>query len=341
MSTKIAVIGAGSWGTALAVLLAQKKYTVNIWARRKQLADEINDCKENKQYLPGVVLPDNLQAQSNLESVIQGSDVIVLSVPAQSFRENLMLIKPMVNPKTIFINTAKGIENKSLLRLSEVFAEVFAEDPTQRFAVLSGPSHAEEVGKNIPTAIVATAANKEIAETVQDIFMTPYFRVYTNLDIIGVELAGALKNVIAIGTGISDGLGFGDNTKAALITRGLAEITRLGTALGAQPQTFSGLAGIGDLVVTCTSMHSRNRRAGIAIGQGSSVKEATELVKMVVEGITTTEAAYALAQQKQVEMPIITTAYKVLFANLNPREAVTHLMSRDKTHELETDLLNK
>lgn len=335
MYEKIAVLGAGSWGTALAILLANKNFQVEMWARRNEQVEEITKTGENVRYLPGVSIPGNLRVLNDLEEVIKGAGAIVLSVPAQSLRETLFKIKPMVSEKVLFINTAKGIEENSLLRLSQVFGEVFDEDQANRFAVLSGPSHAEEVGKDIPTTIVAAAAKRKIAETVQDIFMTPNFRVYTNPDIVGVELAGSLKNVIAMATGISDGLGFGDNTKAAIITRGLAEISRLGVSMGAQPPTFAGLAGVGDLVVTCTSMHSRNRRAGIEIGQGATTEEAIAKVKMVVEGITTAKAAYKLAQELNVELPIITVAYKVLFEKLNARNAVGQLMTRSKTHEME------
>lgn len=335
MNDKIAVVGAGSWATALAITLANKNYPVLMWGRREELVNEINEKGENSRYLPGAIIPNRLKASTDLEEVVKDAHLVVLGIPAQAQRKVLKDLKLLVNQQSLFVNTAKGIEEKSLLRLSQVFSEVLGEDLSKRYAVLSGPSHAEEVGQGIPTTIVASATNREVAESIQDIFMTPQFRVYTNPDIIGVELAGALKNVIALGTGISDGLGYGDNTKAALITRGLAEISRLGMDMGANLLTFAGLAGIGDLIVTCTSMHSRNRRAGIEIGRGSTVEEAMAKVNMVVEGVTTAKAAYQLSIKHDIEMPITAIANKVLFEGFNAREAVGQLMNRQKTHEME------
>lgn len=335
----IAVLGAGSWGTALAVVLGKKGYKVSLWARRTELAQDINVCRENTKYLPGVIIPKEVTVSDDLKGTVEGANLIVLSVPSQSVREIARTMKPYLAPNTIIVNTAKGIENGTLLRLSQVLQEELPKEFYNSITILSGPSHAEEVGQDLPTTVVVAANNLDVAEKVQDIFMTPYFRVYTSLDLPGVEIAGALKNVIALGTGIADGLGYGDNTKAALITRGLAEITRLGVAMEADSQTFAGLAGIGDLIVTCTSMHSRNRRAGIQIGQGRSLEDVLKSSGMVVEGVTTTKAAHFLAQKFNVEMPIMEQAYSVLFEGIDPREAVICLMSRSKAHEGEKDFL--
>lgn len=333
---KVVVLGAGSWGTALALVLARKGINVSLWSRDKQQVEEMKVSRENSKYIPGITFPSFLSVSNDLEEAIQDSNAVVLAVPSHAVRETTNKIKPFLKNQLI-INTAKGIEPESSLRLSQVIAQE-AQGYEERIVVLSGPSHAEEVAKDIPTAIVMASQNSLAAKEAQDLFMAPNFRVYTNEDLIGVELGGALKNVIALCTGISDGLGFGDNTKAALMTRGLAEITRLGVEMGADPLTFSGLTGVGDLIVTCTSVHSRNRRAGVFIGEGLSVQEATEKVKMVVEGIRTTKAAYYLAEKVGVEMPITQQAYKVLFEGVNPKDAVVKLMLRDKTSEIESYL---
>lgn len=335
MDGKVAVIGAGSWATALSVLLGKKGLQVLMWARREELAGELNTARENKLYLPGVAIPETVSATSDIEAALKNAGHIVMGVPSHAFRDTLRLIRPILTGQETVVNTAKGLEEGSLLRLSEVFAEEMPDNMHERFTILTGPSHAEEVGRDIPTTVVVAGKKRNTAEAVQDLFMSPRFRVYTNPDVIGVEMGGALKNVIAICTGISDGLGFGDNAKAALITRGLAEISRLGVAMGAKPLTFSGLAGVGDLVVTCTSMHSRNRRAGMEIGKGKNVNEAIDGVKMVVEGFRTTRVAYQLANKNQVRMPITEQAYRVLFEGINPLEGVTNLMMRSKTHEME------
>jgi len=339
MTKKIAVLGAGSWGTALAVLLAEKGFPVSLWARRKEQVEKINEHRENIKYLPGVKIPQQVKAADDIEKTIVDAELVVLAVPAQSLREVARKIKSLLRPETIIVNTAKGIEKDSLLRLSQVLSQELVAPSAENIAVLSGPSHAEEVGMKFPTAVVVAAANKVVAEMIQDIFMAEFFRVYVNMDLLGVEISGALKNVIALGTGISDGLGYGDNTKAAMITRGLAEITRLGVAMGANARTFAGLAGMGDLVVTCTSMHSRNRRAGIQIGQGQHLKDVQKNMGMVIEGVDTTRAAYFLAQKHRVEMPITEQAYKVIFEGKNAREAVVSLMTRSKAHEGEKDML--
>jgi glycerol-3-phosphate dehydrogenase (NAD(P)+) len=332
---KVGVVGAGSWATALAVLLANKGCSVRMWARQAVLADEINATRENTRYLPGVQVPPEVEVTDNLEVALRNMDAIVFSVPSHAFREVLQAALPKIDDAVIIINTAKGIEENNLRRLSQAFAEVAGPQALKRYVVLSGPSHAEEVGKQLPTTVVAASSNMESAEFVQDLFMCDSFRVYTNPDVAGVELGGALKNVIALGTGIADGLGFGDNTKAALMTRGLAEITRLGIALGANPLTFAGLAGLGDLIVTCTSRHSRNLRVGKAIGQGKTLEETLGEVGMVVEGVRTTRAARRLAELYGVNMPITEQMYEVLFNGLPAVTAVKKLMTRGKKHEME------
>ncbi|RYD02958.1 glycerol-3-phosphate dehydrogenase [Desulforamulus aquiferis] len=337
---KIAVIGAGSWATALAQVLAPKDNSVCLLARRQDLADIINNG-ENSRYLPGINLHPNISADTDMEKVLNGAEAVVFGVPSHCFREMLVKSLPYINPKSTVVNVAKGLEESTLLRLSEVFAEEAGEEALKRYVVLSGPSHAEEVGKNIPTALVAASSEIPAAEYVQDLFMTGSFRVYTNQDLVGVELGGALKNIIALGTGIADGLEFGDNTKAAMMTRGLAEITRLGLSMGASFLTFSGLAGVGDLIVTCTSMHSRNRRCGIEIGKGKSLEEAVESVKMVVEGVRTTRGAWHLAKRQGIEMPITEQIYQVLFESQSPRVGVMNLMGRGKKLELEEIAFSK
>lgn len=332
---RVCILGAGSWGTAQAILLAQKSQTVKMWTIENNVIDEMNTVRTNKAYLPEVIIPENISVFSDIEEAIRNATAVVMSVPSQAFRETLRKIIPYLKENQLVINTAKGIEESSLKRLSEVFAEETDKVLHPNFVVLSGPSHAEEVSRGIPTTVVAAGQSREACERVQDLYMSPRFRVYTNPDIIGVEISGALKNVIAICTGVSDGLGFGDNTKAALLTRGLAEISRLGVALGANPLTFAGLAGVGDLVVTCTSMHSRNRRFGIEVGKGKTVPEALKTVRMVVEGYHTTAAAYRLKSQINIEMPIIEQAYAVLYNGEDTAESVSKLMQRGKKHEME------
>lgn len=328
---KVAILGAGSWGTGLSTLLAKKGCTVSIWDRNKDRLSEIASLRENKRYLPGVSIPENVNVSGNITECISNAQVIVMGVPSHAVREVCGYIKNDVKKDQIILNIAKGIENGTYMRMSEVIESVI---PGMNVCVLSGPSHAEEVARDIPTAVVASSRTRKTADYIQDMFMTPKFRVYTNPDIIGVELGGALKNIIALAAGISDGLGYGDNTKAMLMTRGISEITRLGVAMGADSFTFSGLSGIGDLIVTCTSMHSRNRRAGILIGQGKTVDEAQAEVKMVVEGVKTTIAAYELSQKHEVEMPITKVLYQVLFKSKNPQYAVSELMTRQKTEEI-------
>lgn len=327
---KIGIIGAGSWGTALAVTLSNKGHQVKIWDLDRALLDNMEKDKENVKYLKGIPLGQNLYVAKTMEEVLDHVEIVLFSVPAQHFRRALTAAKPHLSKDIVVVNVAKGIEQKTLLRLSQVAEEIL---PGLKYAVLSGPSHAEEVGLALPTTVAAVSKDPEISSLVQNTFITNRFRVYTGSDVVGVELGGALKNIIALGAGISDGIGFGDNAKAALMTRGLAEISRLGVALGADPATFAGLTGVGDLIVTCTSMHSRNRRCGIMIGEGMDPKEATEKVGMVVEGMFTAEAAYALAEKAAVEMPITQQIYKVIQGETTAKDAVETLMGRDRKHE--------
>ena len=328
---QIGVIGAGSWGTALAITLSGKGHQVKIWDVNPEHLKELSENRENVRYLPGIKFNDNLQIAKTVEEAVSGAELVLFSAPAQHFRSALENAMPYLKPEMILVNVAKGIEQKTLLRMSEI---AFDKLPDAKYVVLSGPSHAEEVGRNLPTTVAAACKDLALAEEVQDIFITERFRVYTTEDVVGVELGGALKNIIALAAGISDGMGFGDNAKAALMTRGLAEIKRLGLKMGADPATFAGLTGVGDLIVTCTSMHSRNRRCGIMIGEGMDPKEATEKVGMVVEGMFTTEAAYDLSRREQVEMPITEQLYNVINGKTSAADAETLLMGREKKHEL-------
>lgn len=327
---KIGVIGAGSWGTALALTLSGKGHQVTIWDVNPEHLSELEQNRENVRYLPDIKFNDNMKFGKTAEEALQDADVVLFSAPAQHFRSALKTALPYLKPDMILVNVAKGIEQKTLMRMSQIAFETL---PQARYVTLSGPSHAEEVGKSLPTTVAVASPDLKLAEEVQDIFMTERFRVYTTEDIVGVELGGALKNIIALGAGISDGMGFGDNAKAALMTRGLAEIKRLGVKLGADPATFAGLTGVGDLIVTCTSMHSRNRRCGIMIGEGMSPEAATEKVGMVVEGMYTTEAAYDLAQREGVEMPITQQLYEVINGRADAKSAVELLMGRERKHE--------
>ncbi len=330
--TKMCVLGAGSWGSALALVLAKNGYDVTMWTLSQNQADKIKETRENINYLPGIIFPDNIEITTSIEEAIQDAKLVVLAVPSQAIRSICQQIKPFIKDNQILVDVAKGLEKTTGKRLSTVCEE---ELPNNTYVALSGPSHAEEVAKDIPTTVVVASEKIEDAQVVQDIFMSSKFRVYTNPDLVGVELGGALKNIIAFGAGICDGLEFGDNAKAALMTRGIREISRLGTAMGADKSTFTGLSGIGDLIVTCTSVHSRNRKAGILIGQGKTLEQTLEEVKMVVEGITATEVAYEISKELNVDMPITSAIYSVLHENANPHEVVTNLMMRNKTHELE------
>ncbi len=332
MNERIGVLGGGSWGTALSILLANKGYDLDMWIRSENQVEAIKTTRMNNRYLPNINLPDNIGVSSDMESALYKKDIILMCVPTHAVRETLNNAKKNINKDQIIINVAKGIENESLLRISEIVKEIL---PDNKYAVLSGPSHAEEVAIGLPTTVVSASKSRDVAEAVQDLFITPYFRVYTNPDIIGVELGGSLKNIIALGAGISDGLGYGDNTKAALMTRGNTEMARLGVKLGANASTFTGLSGIGDLIVTCTSMHSRNRRCGILLGEGLSLEEAIKEVGMVVEGVKTTKSAYKLAEKHGVEMPITEEIYDVLYNSSRVSKSVSRLMERDKKHEIE------
>lgn len=325
----IGIVGAGSWGTALAQTFACKGHKIHLYARRSEQREELEITRENKKYLKGVNLVENIVISKSLNETVVDKDMVLMAVPTQTFRgvyeevSNILLNK---NQNPIILNVAKGIEKKTHLLLSSVAKEV---RPESRYAILSGPSHAEEVGRFKPTTVAIASDDIDLSKKLQNELMTSRFRIYVNDDLKGVELGGALKNIIALGAGISDGIGFGDNARAALMTRGLVEMTRIGTAMGAKRDTFSGLTGLGDLIVTCDSKHSRNRRCGILIGEGMKVSEAIEEVGMVVEGITTTEATYELASKLNVEMPITETIYEVIEGKINALEAVDILMGRD------------
>ena len=334
----ISVIGAGSMGTAVSILLAGNGHNVRMWSKFKEEVDMINTLREQKDKLPGAIVPENVVCTADLEETAAFSEVLVMVIPSQTIRENARELSSIIKKPKLISCFSKGLEKGTGYRMSEVIQQ---ELPDVMIVAMSGPCHAEELSKGIPTAYVAASENRHAAEKVQDIFMSPRFRVYTNPDITGVELGGSVKNVIALCAGISDGLGYGDNTKAALMTRGITEISRLGRAMGAKMQTFSGLAGIGDLIVTCTSMHSRNRRAGILIGQGRTVQQALDEVKMIVEGYYTTEPVYKLSKKLGVNMPITEEAFEILFNGKNPELAVNDLMGRDKTHELEREVLEE
>lgn len=328
--SKVSVIGAGSWGTALAILLEKNGHQVTLWSHREEEAKELAKSREHKSKLPGVEIPEGIEIIGNLESALREKDVIVFAVPSVAVRSTAKKVAPYVKEGQLIVNVAKGIEETTLMTLTDIIEE---EIPGAKGCVLSGPSHAEEVSRGLPTTCVVGAKDKETAEFLQNIFMSPVFRVYISPDILGIELGGALKNVIALAAGTADGLGYGDNTKAALITRGITEIARLGIAMGAKADTFYGLSGIGDLIVTCASKHSRNRKAGYLMGQGRSMQQAMDEVNMVVEGVYSAKAGLALSQKYKVEMPIIEQVNKVLFEGKAPADAVRELMVRDKKIE--------
>lgn len=326
---KISVVGTGTWGMALAVLLHEKGHEICAWSKFPAEVEQLNRDREHRS-LPGVHIPEEIIITKDLEYTCTDQDIIILAVPSVFTRSTAKKMNPFIKKGQIIVNVAKGIEEKTLMTLSE---QIEQEIPQANVAVLSGPSHAEEVIKKIPTTVVVGAKTKETATYIQNEFMSQVFRVYTSPDIIGIELGGSLKNVIALAAGIADGLGCGDNTKAALITRGIAEITRLGVKMGGRVQTFNGLSGIGDLIVTCASMHSRNRRAGILIGQGKSMQEAMDEVQMVVEGVYSAKAARALGKKYRVELPIIEQVNLILFEGKSARNALEDLMLRDKQNE--------
>ncbi len=328
--SKVTFLGGGSFGTALAILLGNKGNEISIWDRDLSVVNDINKNRKNDKYIEGLNIPLNVTAYINIENALRDSEYIVLAVPSHVIRSICELIKDKVKKDVIIINIAKGIEEGTNLRLSQVIEE----ELNNPVVVLSGPSHAEEVAFEMPTTMVVTSNKMEYAEKVQDLFMNKHLRIYTNDDIIGVEVGGAVKNIIALAAGVLDGIGYGDNAKAALMTRSMAEISRVGVVMGGRQETFFGLTGMGDLIVTCTSIHSRNRKAGILIGQGKSMKEAVEEVGMIVEGIKACRAFYSIKENNNVEMPITDMAYKVLFNNKCPREAVRELMERDKKSEV-------
>jgi glycerol-3-phosphate dehydrogenase (NAD(P)+) len=331
---KIAVIGAGSWGTALAKMLGENHPEVILWTRSREQAAELAASRQNRRYLPEVTLPANLVFTDDLALAARQAELVIVATPSHAMRTTAKNLAGHLAAGAVVVTAAKGLELGSLKRMSAVIAEEIPQ-AAAGIVALSGPNHAEEVSVMQPTATVAASACRQAAELVQDALMTPYFRVYTNPDIIGVELGGALKNIIALGAGIAEGLGFGDNAKAALMTRGLAEITRLGTAMGARALTFAGLSGIGDLIVTCTSRHSRNRRAGLMLADGKTTAEIETASSMVVEGIRVTAAAHELARRLGIEMPITAEIHEVLYAGASPKEAVIRLMTRGRTHEVE------
>lgn len=330
---RVAVLGAGSWGTALALVLSDNGHEVTVWSIAQAEIDMLNSEHEHKDKLPGVILPDSMIFTTDLKEACQSKDILVLAVPSVYTRSTAQLICPFISKGQVIVNVAKGIEEDSLMTLSEIIEE---EIPQANVAVMSGPSHAEEVGRRMPTTIVVGANDKETAQCVQNIFMNKVFRVYISPDVLGIELGGALKNVVALAAGMADGLGYGDNTKAALITRGISEISRLGVEMGGKAETFAGLTGIGDLVVTCSSVHSRNRKAGVLIGQGKTMQEAMDEVQMVVEGVYSAKAAYALAKKYNVEVPIIEYVNRILFEDLSAADTVKELMSREKKGEYTT-----
>ena len=326
---KIAVLGAGGWGLALGLLLDDKGNDVTFWCYEKTEEEEILRYRENKRCLPGIKIPVEVKFTCSMEEALRNAEVVVMAVPSKATRSTSKMISSYIGENAIIVSVAKGIEIDTLKRLDEVIND----EVSNPVVILSGPSHAEEVARHMPTTVVVSSTNMEAANKIQEVFMNEYLRVYTNDDVIGVALGGALKNIIALAAGFVEGVGYGDNTKAALITRGIAEISRLGVAMGGNIETFLGLTGIGDLVVTCTSGHSRNRRAGELMGQGYSVEEATKKVNMVVEGIPATKAGYELMKKYNVDMPILTAIYEVLFEGQPVNDTVNKLMIRDKKAE--------
>ncbi len=327
---KIGVIGAGSWGIALAKLLYGNGHDVTVWSIDPEEISMLTEKREHVTKLPGVSLPEDMKFTTDEKTAAEGAELLVMVVPSPFIRSTAKRFAPFIKEGQIVVNVSKGIEDSTLMLLDAVIAE---EVPQAVVGVLSGPSHAEEVGRGMPTTVVAGSKDLRIAELIQDVFMSDFMRVYTSTDVTGIELGAALKNVIALAAGIADGLGCGDNAKAALITRGIAEITRLGVKMGGKPETFAGLSGIGDLIVTCESKHSRNRRAGCLMGQGKTYQEAMDEVKMVVEGVYSAKAALALAKQYQVELPIVEVVNKVLFDGLSAKDGLTILLSRERTSE--------
>jgi glycerol-3-phosphate dehydrogenase (NAD(P)+) len=331
MPTTFAILGAGAWGTAISLLLAQtERHRVRLWAARPQSAAELIARRENAQLLPGITIPKPVEITGDAGQAIADADLLIAAVPTVYMRTTLKPLADVVSPTVPVLSLAKGVENETFLRPTQIIAELWR---TERLAVLSGPSHAEEVSRGLPASLVAASTDLDLAQWVQQHFSGDRFRVYTNLDVVGVELAGALKNVLAIAAGISDGLGFGDNAKAALLTRGLVEMSRFGVALGAEQATFFGLAGLGDLITTCFSPHGRNRRVGQRLAAGELLQTIVGSTQMVAEGVYTTRSAYTRARQMGVEMPIVSEVYRVLYENKPPLQAVSDLMLRRPVHE--------
>ena len=333
MTTRVAVVGAGSWGTAVAAIVAGNVPTT-LWARRPELAAQICDTHENGTYLPGIALPENLNATASLEEACAGADVLVLGVPSHGLRSVLADARPYVGPNVPVVSLAKGIEQATLARMTEVACEVFDGHDPACIGVLTGPNLAREVAAGQPTASVVAMSDPAVAEEMQRLFFAPTFRVYTNPDVVGCEMAGALKNVLAIGAGIADGLGYGDNTKAALMTRGLAELARLGVAMGGDPLTFAGLAGMGDLIATCSSPQSRNRHVGVELGKGRALDDIVAEMNMVAEGVKSSRPLCELARRNDVEVPIAEHVVKVLYEDVSPHEMVASLMLRQAKPEI-------
>ena len=332
---KISVIGSGGWGIALTILLHKNGHDLTIWSFDKKEAEELKKTRQNKTKLPNILLPEDIKVTDDLREAVDNKDILILAVPSKAIRSVSKSLKNIIKDNQIIVNVAKGLEEDTLETMTDIIEEEL-KDKNPKVAVLSGPSHAEEVGRGIPTTCVVSAHNKELTLYLQNVFMNPSFRVYTSPDMLGVEIGGALKNVIALAAGIADGLNYGDNTKAALITRGIKEISSLGVAMGGEQSTFYGLTGLGDLIVTCASMHSRNRRAGILLGQGKTLDEAIKEVNMVVEGVYSAKSALMAAKKYNVEIPIIEQVNAVLFQNKNAAEAVNELMIRDKKLEIQS-----
>ena len=333
--TKISVIGSGGWGIALTILLHKNGHDLTIWSFDKKEAEGLKTTRENKTKLPNILLPEDIKVTDDLKEAVDDKDILILAVPSKAIRSVSKSLKNIIKDNQIIVNVAKGLEEDTLETMTDIIEEEL-KGKNPKVAVLSGPSHAEEVGRGIPTTCVVSAHNKELTLYLQNVFMNPSFRVYTSPDMLGIEIGGALKNVIALAAGIADGLNYGDNTKAALITRGIKEIASLGVAMGGEQSTFYGLTGLGDLIVTCASMHSRNRRAGILLGQGKTLDEAIKEVNMVVEGVYSAKSALIAAKKYNVEIPIIEQVNAVLFENKNAAEAVNELMIRDKKLEIQS-----
>lgn len=331
----IGIIGAGSWGTSIAQLLAEKGYAIRLWVYEPELCEIIKKKRENTYYLPGYRLSENIETYHEIEKVVSGRQLLVMVVPSHVYRSVAVKMIPFMEDNVVVVSATKGIENETLLTMEGVWRDILPGEKKIRFSCIAGPSFAKEVIRKIPTAVTVASHEEEVAKTVQALFATEYFRVYTSSDVVGLELAGAIKNVIAIAAGMCDGMGFGHNTRAALITRGLAEMARLGVRLGAHPLTFSGLAGIGDLLLTCTGDLSRNRTVGYLIGQGKKLETILSEMRMVAEGVRTAKSVYFLAKKAGVEMPICEQVYSILYEGQDPREAVKILMTRTLKHELE------